>query len=434
MKFISTSGKAKPASFREAVLQGLAPDGGLYVPQHIPVLDEETIRKFSTMTVSEIAFVVLQPYLADDFTAEEIELMVKESLTMPFPLKQVAESVWALELFHGPTLAFKDVGARFLAQVLKKIVAHTQTQITILTATSGDTGSAVAHAFYNVPGVKVVVLYPDGRISAMQEKQIATWGGNIQAIRVGGSFDDCQRMVKEAFADAELKQQLGLTSANSINLARWLPQAIYYFYAWSRLGASQPVVFSVPSGNFGNLAAGMLAYFMGLPSKWVAATNVNDVVPEYLRTGVFRPRTSEPTISNAMDVGNPSNFSRLLYLFDQAYSSLATSISGYAFTDEQTRTAISNVYHQWGYVLDPHGAVAWLGLQAYLQKNAGIAGVFLATAHPAKFKNVVEACMDKPLSVPESITSLLNRPITSCYCHANIESLKDLLLDSRSNA
>jgi threonine synthase len=313
-------------------------------------------------------------------------------------------------------------------------VAHTQTQITILTATSGDTGSAVAHAFYNVPGVKVVVLYPDGRISAMQEKQIATWGGNIQAIRVGGSFDDCQRMVKEAFADAELKQQLGLTSANSINLARWLPQAIYYFYAWSRLGASQPVVFSVPSGNFGNLAAGMLAYFMGLPSKWVAATNVNDVVPEYLRTGVFRPRTSVPTISNAMDVGNPSNFSRLLYLFDQAYSTLATSISGYAFTDEQTRTAISNVYHQWGYVLDPHGAVAWLGLQAYLQKNAGIAGVFLATAHPAKFKNVVEACLDKPLSVPESITSLLNRPITSCYCHANIESLKDLLLDSRSNA
>ncbi len=431
MRYISTNRKAKAVSFSKAVLTGLAPDGGLYVPEHIPLLDGPTIRQFANRSLPEIAFAVARPFMKHDFTDEDINQIVHESLTMPIPLTQVDEKLWALELFHGPTLAFKDVGARFLARVLGRLAGREKKKIIILTATSGDTGGAVAHAFHRVPGVEVVILYPRGRISAMQERQIATLGVNIRPVRVNGTFDDCQQLVKSAFSDFQLDDVI-LTSANSINLARWLPQSFYYFYAWSRLPGETPLVFSVPSGNFGNLSAGVLAQKMGLPVQaWVAATNINDVVPEYLRTAIFSPRPSVPTISNAMDVGNPSNFSRLCHLFDEQYEKISGSLTGYRFTDAETHAAISAVCRKYNYVLDPHSAIGYLGMITYRQKHQNVEGVFLATAHPAKFPEVVEAATMKPLILPDQLAALPESPITSRDCEPCLDQFMEFIRELR---
>ncbi|GIV37515.1 MAG: threonine synthase [Cyclobacteriaceae bacterium] len=427
MRYISTNRKTAPTTFYKAVLAGLAPDGGLFVPEHIPLPDVSAIRRFANMSLPEIAFVVAKPFMQPDFTDEEIKQIVDESLTMPVPLVQVDEKIWALELFHGPTLAFKDVGARFLARVLGRLAGREKKKIIILTATSGDTGGAVAHAFHRVPGVEVVILYPRGRISAMQERQIATLGANIWPVRINGTFDDCQRLVKDTFSGFEPGNVI-VTSANSINLARWLPQSFYYFYAWSRLSGKAPVVFSVPSGNFGNLSAGVLAQKMGLPVQaWVAATNINDVVPEYLRTAMFSPRPSVPTISNAMDVGNPSNFSRLCYLYGESYEQLSQHLSGYAFTDNLTREAIAEVYRKYNYVLDPHTAIAYLGICTYRQKHPESEGVFLATAHPAKFPDVVQEATGKPVPLPELLAALSGKPVKSRDFEPSLSGLSEFI-------
>lgn len=417
-------------TFRDAVLKGLAEDGGLLMPEKIPVLEKRLLQHFPAMTFQEIAMAMLTPYLEDDFSVSEIRDIVVEAFDFQCSLVQLTERVWSLELFHGPTLAFKDFGVRFMARVLQRFAAGAQKEITVLTATSGDTGSAVARGFYGVAGVRVVILFPLGKVSIMQEKQMTTLGGNICAVGVQGSFDDCQRMVKEAFSDKNITLCLNLTSANSINIARWLPQACYYAYAWSRLYHAGKVVFSVPSGNFGNISAGVLAKKMGVPvGSFIAATNANDVVPVYIRSGVYSPRPSVSTISSAMDVGNPSNFQRLLALYGYSWEKLTSEITGYSFSDEETRKAISKLYLKYGYLADPHGAVGWLGLQNYQHNHPDCAGVFLTTAHAAKFPETVEPLIGKKISIPENLTSLMNKKNHYITCNAKHEELKQILLN-----
>jgi threonine synthase len=331
--------------------------------------------------------------------------MIDHAIQFDAPLVEVEPAISALELFHGPTLAFKDFGARFLSGLVGYFAAQQDKAITILVATSGDTGSAVANGFLNVPGTKVIVLYPAGKVSEIQEKQFTTLGGNITALEVEGTFDDCQRLVKQAFLDTELNQKQTLTSANSINIARLIPQTFYYFYAFGQVKhPSGPVVFSVPSGNYGNLTAGLLAKRMGLPiTKMIASTNINAIVPEYFKTQVFTPRASQQTISNAMDVGNPSNFARMLDLYDHHFERLAGDVEGYSFSDEETRSAMRQVFRDKNYRMDPHGAIGYLGLKEYIKSHPGTQGIFLETAHPGKFKEVVEETLGQSIELPEAL-------------------------------
>lgn len=428
MKFYSTNNRNHVVDLREAVIQGLAPDNGLYMPEAIPQLSDSVIKKLPTLTFKEIGYEVVKNLIGNDLPDQELHKLIDHTLQFDAPLVQVETDVYALELFHGPTLAFKDFGARFLAGLLGYFAKAQNREITILVATSGDTGSAVANAFLNVAGTRVVVLYPSGKVSEAQEKQFTTLGGNITALEVNGTFDDCQRLVKQAFLDAELKQELFLTSANSINIARLIPQSFYYFRAYAQLKNNKPVVFAVPSGNFGNLTAGLLAKRMGLPiDRFVAATNVNDVIPLYLKTGEFNPRPSIQTISNAMDVGNPSNFARMLDLFNHDFAELSKQIRGYAFSDKHTREAMKKIYAKSNYQADPHGAVGYLGLTRFMKDNPGYTGVFLETAHPAKFKDVVEETLEQKIAIPERLKKFIRGQKKSIEGSADFNSFKELL-------
>ena len=428
MKFYSTNHQSKKASFRKAVLKGIADDGGLFFPERIPVLPTSFFRQLSQMSMSEIGYYFLKPYVGDEMTDPALKFLLDQALNFDIPLVKTADDEYVLELFHGPTLAFKDVGARTMARFLSRFSANQKT--TVLVATSGDTGSAVAQGFYGLSNIDVVILYPKGKVSEIQEKQFTTLGKNVTALEVEGTFDDCQRLVKEAFADKELTKTLTLSSANSINIARLLPQAIYYFYAFSQLkDISKPIVISVPSGNYGNLTAGLLAKESGLPVHcFVASTNANDVVPEYFQTGKFRPRPSVKTISNAMDVGNPSNFSRMLEMYKQSRDKMANDIQAYAFTDKQTLQQISQYYKKTGYLLDPHGAVASLGLDTY-KKEEDVTGIFLETAHPAKFKSVYEEELCSTITIPKRLQKNMGRRKISQPMSNNFNDLKHWLLN-----
>jgi threonine synthase len=430
MKFYSTNNTHHQVSLREAVLQGLAPDNGLYMPEQIPALPKLFFENIQQLSFQEIGLAVAKNLIGDDLPEAELKRIVDHTIQFDAPLVEIEKSIFSLELFHGPTLAFKDFGARFLSGLLGHFAKQQEKEITILVATSGDTGSAVANGFYNVPGTRVIVLYPSGKVSEIQEKQFTTLGGNITALEIDGTFDDCQQLVKQAFMDKDLKQKLFLTSANSINIARLIPQSFYYVYAFARLKEQQKqLVFSVPSGNFGNLTAGLLAKRMGLPiHQFIAATNQNDIVPEYLKTKSFSPRPSVQTISNAMDVGNPSNFARMLDLYQNNFDRISNDVVGCHYSDEQTSDAMREVFKNKNYTLDPHGAIGYLGLKDYLKSNLNAVGVFLETAHPAKFKETVEKSIGSSVSIPERLKKFLVEKRQSILMGKGFEELKGYLI------
>jgi len=430
MIYKSLNKKSKPAKFEEAVVRGIAPDRGLYFPEKIHRLPASFFNDIETKTIPEIAFQAIAPFLEGSIPENELKKIITETLEFDFPIISINNQIATLELFQGPTLAFKDVGARFMARCLGYFNQNNTTQkVTVLVATSGDTGGAVAHGFLGVPGIEVVILYPKGKVSKVQEQQLTTLGKNITALEVDGVFDDCQDMVKTAFLDEEITKQKQLTSANSINIARWLPQMFYYFIAYKKLKKlNKPLVISVPSGNFGNICAGLMAREIGLPiDHFVASTNINDVVPDYLKTGIYKPIKSTPTISNAMDVGDPSNFIRILKIFGDDFENLKQTLSGYRFTDNQTRKALKEIHQISGYVADPHGAVGYLGLKEYLKDHPGKYGIFLETAHPVKFLDTVEETLDIKVEIPNRLKEILTKTKESIEIK-NYEGLKSFLL------
>jgi threonine synthase len=423
MNWISTRGSAPPVPFIDALFGGTAADGGLFVPERIEPLPAGALATLRDADLVERATLIGAHLFAGEISEPDFRKLVVDALDFPVPLVQVTDRIWALELFHGPTLAFKDVGARVQARLLHHFTDGTP--LTILVATSGDTGSAVAQAFYGIPDTRVVVLYPAGQISDVQEAQMAGLGGNIRAVAIRGTFDDCQWLVKKAFADDDLRKHVWLTPANSINVGRLLPQVFYYF---TMLGLTQPVV-SVPSGNFGNLTAGLIAQRLGLPvRRFVAATNVNDVVPKYLASGHYEPRPSVHTVANAMDVGAPSNFERIQWLYGGDHAAISRDIVGAVFQDAQVIAEIGSVYRRHGYLLDPHGAIAWLALNEVLAKAEPEAhGVFLATAHPAKFREVVEPAIGQSIPLPKQLADALAQPRQSVSMPADYDALREFL-------
>ena len=425
MKWISTRGGSPPITFVDALFAGTAPDGGLYMPERLDPLPAGTIDRLRGADIVEIGTTIGAHILRDEITRQALEPLIREALDFPVPVVKVTDRISVLELFHGPTMAFKDVGARVQARLLHHFTDGTP--LTILVATSGDTGSAVAQAFHRVPDSRVVVLYPEGQVSDVQEAQMASLGDNITALAVRGTFDDCQRLVKQAFADDDLRSHVWLTPANSINLGRLLPQVFYYFLLAGVDGGQGPVV-SVPSGNFGNLTAGLIAKHIGLPiAQFVAATNVNDAVPEYLESGVYEPRPSIATVANAMDVGAPSNFERVQSLYNSDLMALRQDIVGFAYEDTQVIAEIGHVYREHGYVLDPHSAIAWLALQDRLVDQPDVRGVFLATAHPAKFREVVEPAIGRSIELPRALADAISRPRHSISMPAAYNALEDFL-------
>ncbi|ERM80797.1 threonine synthase [Rhodonellum psychrophilum GCM71 = DSM 17998] len=410
MNFYSTNNPKHIVSLKEAVIQGLAPDQGLYMPGMIPVMPQSFFDRFAEMSFQEMGEEIISALFGEDLDPSQIKALVEHTLAFDAPLVKVEEGIYSLELFHGPTLAFKDFGARFCSKLMSMLMVGEERKIRVLVATSGDTGSAVANGFYKVPGVEVVILYPKGKVSELQEKQFTTLGENITALEVEGVFDDCQQLVKDAFLDEELNQKMLLTSANSINIARWIPQCLYYFYAISRFPEkNKKVAISVPSGNFGNLGAGILAQKMGLPiDVFIASTNVNKIVPDFLHGNSFSSKKSVPTISNSMDVGNPSNFSRLLALYDNDEGMLREKVRGFYFDDLDTQKAMRAIMNSTGYILDPHGAVGYLGLRNFRKQNPEYVGIFLETAHPGKFKEVVEETLGIKLELPERLEKFLH--------------------------
>ncbi|NLX65285.1 MAG: threonine synthase [Bacteroidales bacterium] len=409
MQYYSTNKKACDVSLQEAVVKGLAPDRGLYMPERIAQLPTHFFEQIGDSSLQDISKTVAEAFFGEDIPKDELDAIVNGTLSFEIPLKKVEEDIYVLELFHGPTFAFKDVGARFMARMLSHFVMERQQTVNVLVATSGDTGSAVANGFLGVEGIRVFVLYPSGKVSDIQEAQFNTLGQNIVALEVDGTFDDCQALVKSAFMDDELNNRIKLTSANSINVARFLPQSFYYFWAYAQLigrGEFAKRVVSVPSGNLGNLTAGLFAKRMGLPiDRFIAANNRNDVFREYLQTGQYRPRASVQTIANAMDVGAPSNFDRILDLYSHSHKAITHDVSSYRYSDEEIKAAIKNVYRESGYLLDPHGASAYLALKE--GKKPDETGIFLATAHPAKFKESVEACVGIPIEIPDGLAAFM---------------------------
>lgn len=430
MKYFSTNHKSEKASFKEATIKGQAPDKGLYFPEHVPLIPAHLIAHIESYSNEAIAYEVIAPYVGGEIPKADLQRIVAETVNFEIPLVPINNDIFSLELFHGPTLAFKDVGARFMSRCLGYFVKGNDKKITVLVATSGDTGGAVANGFYDVEGVDVVILYPSGKVSSVQEKQLTTLGKNIHALEVKGTFDDCQQMVKNAFADEDLNKQLFLTSANSINVARWLPQQFYYLLAYKQWAdKSNPPVITVPSGNFGNICAGILAHVSGLPVKhFIAACNANDIVPIYMETELYAPKKAVATLSNAMDVGDPSNFVRILQLFNHQFIDLKKVLSSVSITDDETKTTIQSVYKDYGYLLDPHGAVGYLALEQYLQQHKDQKGIILETAHPVKFYDVVEPVIGKPVSVPGSIQQQLLLEKKSTVIEADTRLLKDYLL------
>jgi threonine synthase len=430
MLYFSTNNNSPKINFKEATIKGQAPDKGLYFPEKIPLLEKGFIEDIVNYSKEEIAFKVIEPYVGDVIPKNELKNIVAETINFNFPLVPVGENIFSLELFHGPTLAFKDVGARFMSRCLGYFVKGNKTKITVLVATSGDTGGAVANGFFDVEGIDVVILYPSGKVSSVQELQLTTLGKNIKALEVDGTFDDCQRMVKHAFADEILNKKLFLTSANSINVARWLSQQFYYFFGYQQwIDKNNPPVISVPSGNFGNICAGLLAHRSGLPVKhFVAACNANDVVTEYLKTKDYSPKKSVATISNAMDVGDPSNFVRILQLFNNQFQPLKNILSSYTISDEETRDIIKNVFRDDNYLLDPHGAVGYGALKEYVEQHKGTVGMFLETAHPVKFYDVVEPIIQQKIALPDEVNKLIKKKKISVKIAAEYEELKEYLL------
>ena len=430
MNYYSTNRQSPVVGFKEASIKGQAPDKGLYFPEALPQPDAELIRNIEKYSNEEIAFRVIRPYIGKEIPEEKLFQIVKETVNFPIPLVSVNETISSLELFHGPTLAFKDIGARFMSRCLGHFLKDNSKKVTVLVATSGDTGGAVANGFYEVEGVEVVILYPSGKVSPVQEKQLTTLGKNIHALEVKGTFDDCQQLVKTAFMDVELNQRLFLTSANSINVARWLPQQFYYFFAYKQWpDKSKPPVIAVPSGNFGNICAGILAMQTGLPIQhFIAACNANDIVSEYLETQNLEPKQAIPTLSNAMDVGNPSNFVRILEIFDHQFPKLKNKLSSATISDAETIATIGYVYRQYNYVLDPHGAVGYLALQRYLQDHPGQKGIVLETAHPVKFPEAVENCIGKPIEIPAAVQSIMDKEKRAVMIGADFRSFKEYLL------
>lgn len=424
MKYYSINRNAEKVNFQEAVIQGIAADKGLYFPEHIPKLDPKFINTIEDYSNEAIAFEVIKPFIGDEIPEKELKKIIAETLCFDFPLVEVEKDIFSEELFHGPTLAFKDVGARFMSRCIRYFNKNKKDRkITVLVATSGDTGSAVANGFLNVEGVQVVILYPSKKVSLIQEKQLTTLKQNIIALEVTGTFDDCQAMVKKAFLDNDFKG-LNLTSANSINIARWLPQMFYFFFAYKAVKAKgKSIVISVPSGNFGNICAGITAKKMGLPiDHFVAATNVNDTVPRFLNTGKYEPLVSKETISNAMDVGNPSNFVRIQELYQKNNPQFLKDFSSFSFTDKETKETMKLLYKEHNYIADPHGAVGYLGLKTFLKNKKEYIGIFLETAHPIKFLDTVEKTLEIKLEVPSSIKEVLNKEKQSTI----IESYDDL--------
>lgn len=410
MKYYSTNKTAPKASLEDAVIRGLAPDRGLYMPEEIQKLPAEFFQQLDQLSLQEIAFTVANSLFGQDIEADVLHTIIQETFSFDIPAVKVEDNIYSLELFHGPTLAFKDVGARFMARLLQYFIRRKgQQPINVLVATSGDTGSAVANGFLGVEGIHVYVLYPKGKVSHIQESQFTTLGQNITAIEVNGVFDDCQALVKQAFMDKELNAQLKLTSANSINVARFLPQSFYYFYAYAqlkKLGKANNLVVSVPSGNFGNLCAGLFAQEMGLPIKsFIAANNANDVFFNFLKTGHYHPQPSKQTIANAMDVGNPSNFARIYALYHESYDNIKQHISGATYTDNQIQNAMRQCYETTGYVLDPHGACGYKALKEQLQTNE--TGLFFETAHPAKFKEKVDEILSTNIQIPQRLAAFM---------------------------
>ncbi|MBF9221605.1 threonine synthase [Hymenobacter ruricola] len=431
MKYYSLRHQSPRVDFRTATVTGQAPDGGLYFPETLPKLLPGFLRELRTLSKATVALNVMQPYVGNAIPAADLHGICAEAVDFEFPLVPVAAGVAALELFHGPTLAFKDVGARFMSRCLGYFAQRGDTPpVTVLVATSGDTGGAVASGFLGVAGVEVVILYPSGKVSPVQEQQLTTLGQNITALEVQGTFDDCQALVKQAFQDADLAKRRFLTSANSINVARWLPQQLYYCFAaqqWPE-GAAPPVVV-VPSGNFGNICAGLLARASGLPlGHFIAACNANEPVPAYLRTGTFTPRAAVPTFSNAMDVGNPSNFVRILELFDNDLTKMRAALGADTVSDADTVAAIRQVWNEHGYLLDPHGAVAYTALRRYQAEHGETGGMILATAHPVKFPNVVEPILGHAVQLPEVVQALQGRAKRSVPLAVDFEALKAFLL------
>ncbi|QRX62675.1 threonine synthase [Dysgonomonadaceae bacterium zrk40] len=410
MRYYSTQKQSPAVSLKEAVVKGLAPDRGLYMPETIGQLPSSFYKEITELSLTTIAQTVARSFFGDDIPQNELDAIVADTLSFGIPLRQVEENIWVLELFHGPTFAFKDVGARFMARMLSHFVKkEQQDEVKVLVATSGDTGSAVANGFLGVEGIRVYVLYPSGKVSDIQEAQFTTLGQNVTALEVDGTFDDCQALVKNAFMDEELNSQLRLTSANSINVARFLPQSFYYFHAWAQLMRYNPAakaVISVPSGNLGNLTAGLFAKRMGLPvERFIAANNRNDVFREYLLTGDYSPRSSVQTIANAMDVGAPSNFDRILDLYGHDHHAITNDITAYRYNDAEICHAIREAQQRTGYLLDPHGACGYLALKEGLQP--GETGIFLATAHPAKFKEIVEDCTGIKTEIPQALAAFM---------------------------
>ena len=430
MLFYNLNKPSEKVDFRTATIQGLGSEKGLFFPESIPVFPSEWMNDLENISNEEIAWQIMSPYVGDTIPEETLRQIVSETIAFDIPLVCVSKNIYTLELFHGPTLAFKDVGARFMSRCLGYFMKGQDQPVTVLVATSGDTGGAVASGFLGVKGVHVVILYPTGKVSAVQELQLTTPGQNISALEVDGSFDDCQTLVKQAFSDRLLGEKIFLTSANSINVARWLPQQIYYFLAWKQWkNKLKPPVISVPSGNFGNICAGLLAYHSGLPvNHFIAACNVNAVVPEYLKTGVYRPVKAKSSLSNAMDVGDPSNFVRVLALFNAQFGPLKKMMSSESISDAETGAAIESIYRDHKYLADPHGAVGWLALSRWLAAHPGQEGIFLETAHPVKFPDTVEKFTGHPVQVPESIKDLFHKKKTSVKIGADYEVFRNHLL------
>ena len=430
MLYYSTRKKAPAASLSEAVTKGLAPDGGLYMPEQMGLLPEDFFKRMYSMDFQDIAFEVAMYFLGNDLPAGELKRMVYDTLDFPVPLVHIHDRLCTLELFHGPTMAFKDVGARFMARLLGYFTRCDHQELNVLVATSGDTGSAVANGFFQIPGIRVFVLYPRGLVSTVQEKQFTTLGGNITAISVEGTFDDCQTIVKQAFADEELNRHMKLTSANSINWARLLPQSFYYFWGVAQLGRDTgDIVCAVPSGNFGNICAGLIAKRLGLPvAHFIAATNINDIVPQYLKNGNFNPRPSVATIANAMDVGNPSNFVRISEMYGHSHQDISRDMEGFVCTDDQIFATIKEVYQRYGYLLDPHGATGYRALKNHIDSHPSATGFFIETAHPAKFAETVEKVIDENIVLPPNMARFANRTKQTVALPATFDALKEFLL------
>lgn len=417
--------------FRSAAIRGLAPDKGLYFPETLSVIPSSLIDNIESISNEEIALEVIRPYVGASIPESVLAGIVSETVNFPIPLVKLCDEIYSLELFHGPTLAFKDIGARFMSRCLGYFLKGESRKVTVLVATSGDTGGAVANGFLGVEGIEVVILYPSGKVSPVQEKQLTALGRNVKALEIKGSFDDCQKMVKEAFADEELNKHRFLTSANSINVARWLPQQFYYLFAWKQWPDKKVVpVVSVPSGNFGNICAGLLARQTGVPlGHFIAACNSNDVISGYLDSGVLEPRPAVPTLSNAMDVGNPSNFVRILEVFSHSFPEIKQQLSALEVSDAGTLATIRSIQEEHGYLADPHGAVGYLGLKQYLANNPGSKGFFLETAHPVKFPDAVESATGQRIDIPASLNLLMHAEKHSILMDPGYENLKDFLMN-----